>query len=122
MFMFRTIGASLLAATMMISASVAAQKRDPAAMQRVRSAVESLNLTEDQKAKLKPILAEQGEKLRAARAEASTDKRGAARKSRDILAETEAKIKPVLTDEQWTKFQELQEKARAEQKAKKKNK
>jgi Spy/CpxP family protein refolding chaperone len=38
------------------------------------------------------------------------------------MAETEARIKPILTDEQWTKFQELQEKARAEQKAKKQNK
>jgi len=121
-FVIKAIGAPLLAAALMTGVPVSAQRRDPAAVQRVRSAIDSLNLNEDQKAKIKPVLAEQTEKVKAARAEASNDKRGSARKIRDIMAETEAKIKPILTDEQWTKFQELQEKARAEQKAKKKNK
>lgn len=122
MFLMKAIGAPLLAAALMTGVPVSAQRRDPAAMQRVRSAIDSLNLNEDQKSKITPILAEQAEKVKAARAEASNDKRGSARKIRDIMAETETKIKPILTDEQWTRFQELQEKARAEQKAKKKNK
>ncbi len=122
MFVIKAIGVPLLAAALLTGIPASAQRRDPAAVERVRSAIDSLNLSEDQKAKIKPILAEQAEKVKAARAESSTDKRGSARKIRDILAETEAKIKPILTDEQWTKFQELQEKARAEQKAKKKSK
>lgn len=119
---WKVAGTSALAVSLLLSPAEGAQRRDPQAVQRVRTALDSLNLSEDQKAKIKPILAEQADKVRAARAEAKTDKRGAARKVRDILAETEGKIRPILSDEQWTKFQELQQKALAEQKAKRKGK
>jgi Spy/CpxP family protein refolding chaperone len=111
----------VMAGALLSNGAVFAQK-NPQAFERVRTALESLNLSAEQKEKMKPILSEQAEKVRAARADAKTDKRGSARKVREVLMETEARMKPVLTDEQWTKFQELQEKARADQKAKQKNK
>ena len=122
MLFWKAIGVPALAATLLFGGVMRAQKKDPQQIARVQSALATLNLSEDQKVKLNPILTEQADKVRAARADASADKKGAARKVRDILAETEAKVKPILTDEQWTKFKELQEKARAEQKAKRKNK
>ena len=119
---FRAIAGPLLAAAFLINAPVSAKPKDPAAVQRVKTALESLNLTEDQKAKIQPILVEQSDKVRAARADAKTDKKASARKVRELLVETETKIQPILTAEQWTKFRELEDKARAEQKAKRKNK
>lgn len=121
MLKLKLIGRSVVACALLWNVAALAQK-SPQAFERVRSALDSLSLSAEQQEKLRPILSEQGEKVRAARANAKTDKRGTARKVRELIAETEAKVKPVLTGEQWTKFQQLQEKARAEQKARRRQK
>jgi len=73
---------------------------------------ERLNLTEEQKAKAKPIFEEEAKKIKALR-----EKTGATPQERrdemlKIRNEVNAKLKPILTDEQYKKLTGAQEKGR----------
>jgi protein CpxP len=67
----------------------------------------NLNLTDDQKLKVKPILQEQADKMQALRADTSLDRQTRMQKMRDIQTETDGSLKGVLTDEQYTKLQTM---------------
>ena len=77
-------------------------------------ALQSLNLTDDQKEKIKPILKDQAEQAKAIRDDATTDRKAKGEKMKAIMDETIAKIKPILTDEQNKKLDEALAKAREE--------
>ena len=68
---------------------------------------EKLNLTEDQKAKLKPILEDQAEQLRSLRNDTSLTPEQKAAKKKAIHETTHDQINAVLTPDQQAKFKEM---------------
>jgi Spy/CpxP family protein refolding chaperone len=70
----------------------------------VQRMVDQLNITAEQKAKLDPILEEDSRQVRLLRGD---DSSSAAEKKAAIRKDTDAKIKPILTDEQWQKPMQL---------------
>lgn len=71
--------------------------------------VEKLGLTEDQQAKIKPILAEEMKAIREVRKDSSLDREAKWAKIRDIVQAHNEKIKPLLTPEQLKKLEEMKE-------------
>jgi Spy/CpxP family protein refolding chaperone len=79
-------------------------------MQRVRSAVSQLGLSQEQQTKVDAIFADADKKVREASAqpqEAGAGGRGRGGPYRAVMQETRQKINEVLTDDQKTKFAEL---------------
>ena len=84
------------------------QGRQPMTVeQRLERMKTSLTLTDDQVAKLKPILEEQKAKLDALMADESVPRDQRREKMRAIMDEYTPKIEAVLTPEQKAKFEEL---------------
>lgn len=79
----------------------------------IQNMVDKLNVTPDQKAKLDPILDIDAKQVRALRGDSALSDEERQKKTAAIRADTDTKIRPILTAEQWTKLQEL----RAERKA-----
>src|SRR4051812_43669171 len=79
----------------------------------VQNMVDKLNVSAEQKAKLDPILEADAKQVRAMRGDSSLSDEDRQKKTAAIRAETDAKIKPILTTEQWNRLLEL----RAERKA-----
>jgi len=100
---------------MIVASLIAApQSGPPSQIQRM---VAQLDVTADQKVKLDPILAEDAKQVRALRGDTSAE---AAAKKAEIRNATDAKIKPILTDDQWKKLQQLREdRSKQDQKKKK---
>jgi protein CpxP len=94
----------LLSAFALTAALAATPQKAP--LSQVQRMVEQLNVTAEQKAKLDPILEEDSKQVRLLRGDTSAS---AAEKKAAIRKDTDAKIKPILTDEQWTKLVQLRE-------------
>jgi len=78
----------------------------PQPRSQLQNMIDKVNVTSDQKVKLDPILDEDAKAVRALRtAELSDEDRS--KRTAAIRAETDKKIKPILTDEQWNKLQQL---------------
>jgi protein CpxP len=99
--------------TLMAALAATPQKAPPSQVQRM---VDQLNVTADQKAKLDPILEEDSRQVRALRGDTSA---AAVEKKAAIRKDTDAKIKPILTDEQWKKLVQLREDRSKQDKKKK---
>lgn len=81
----------------------------PDAEQRLKGLSTRLNLTEEQQARIKPILEEEFEQIKAIRDD-TTLSIGERRAKFDTLRDAAAeKIKPLLTDEQRQKYEKLRE-------------
>ncbi|MDB6122948.1 MAG: hypothetical protein JWQ71_1941 [Pedosphaera sp.] len=74
----------------------------------MKKMAEELNLTDDQKEKLKPIMQEQGEKMKALRDDTSATREDKMAKMKEIRDAGATKIKAILTPEQTTKFEAMQ--------------
>ena len=74
-----------------------------------------LNLTDDQKAKLRPILMEENQQLEALRNDTSMTQAQKVAKSNEIRQVASPKIRAILTPEQLQKLADLQQKARQQQ-------
>jgi periplasmic protein CpxP/Spy len=72
-----------------------------------------LSLTEEQKAKLKPILEDEGKQMRAVREDTSLTQDQRREKMKQLHETTDSKINDILTPEQQKKFADL----KAQQKA-----
>ena len=70
---------------------------------------EKLNLTEDQKAKLKPILLDQAQQLKALRDDSSLSPERKSAKKKAIHETTHDQINSVLTPEQQDKFKQMKQ-------------
>lgn len=68
-----------------------------------------LNLTEDQKAKLRPIIMDENQQMEALRNDTSMTQDQKIAKASQIRAEASPKIKAILTPEQLQKLAELQQ-------------
>jgi hypothetical protein len=92
-----------VAIALLVTAAMAAapQGTPPTPVQRM---VAQLDLTADQKIQIDPILQEDAKQVRALRGDTSPE---AAAKKAEIRKATDAKIKPILTDAQWKKLEEL---------------
>jgi hypothetical protein len=73
---------------------------------------EKLSLSDDQKAKITPIIADRQQKLRALAADSSGRRYKKARKMKGIFSDSDEKIKAVLNDEQKQKYAEMQQQMR----------
>jgi hypothetical protein len=74
-----------------------------------------LNLTDDQKAKLRPILMEENQQLEGLRNDTSMTQAQKVAKSNEIRQVASPKIRAILTPEQLQKLADLQQKARQQQ-------
>jgi len=73
-----------------------------------------LNLTDEQKTKLRPIIADENQKMEAVRNDSSLNTDQKIEKANQIREEASPKIRAILTQEQLQKLAELQQKARQE--------
>ncbi len=80
----------------------------PSVDDHVKMLSEKLNLTEDQQAKIKPILEDQRTQMQALMKDNSLSPDDRRDKARSIHDETHAKIRDLLTDEQKKKFDAMQ--------------
>jgi Spy/CpxP family protein refolding chaperone len=83
--------------------------------------VKALNLTEDQKTKIKPILQEEHTQLKALRADTTLTPEQKKEKMKAIHQDSMAKIRPLLTAEQQQKLDTLKNKMK-ERREKRKDK
>jgi len=89
------------------------------ARSQIQRMVDQLSLTADQKAKIDPILEDDAKQVRAFRPDTALSAEDRKLKTAKVRHETDAKIKPILTDEQWKKLLELREERKQESKKKK---
>lgn len=69
--------------------------------------LDKLDLTDAQKEKIKPILADMREKMQALRGDTSLSREDRMAKMKEINDAISAKLKDILTPDQFTKFEEL---------------
>ncbi|GEM_PF-3751947 len=107
--------AVLTVACALLGATLAFAKQAQSATSR---RVSQLDLSADQKTKVDPIVAEDAKKLRALREDATLSADDKKAKESDVRKDTDAKLKAVLTDDQWKKYQELKSEKKAGSKKK----
>ncbi|HEY1264156.1 MAG TPA: hypothetical protein VGF06_11585, partial [Terriglobales bacterium] len=83
----------------------------PAPEEVVQKLDQKLSLSDDQKAKLTPLIAERQEKMKALASE-SGRRRKKAREMKAIYSESDEKIKAVLNDDQKQKYAEAEQEMR----------
>ncbi len=84
--------------------------------ERMKQLSEALKLIDEQKAKLEPILKEEGEKLRAIFGDANASREEKGKKMQEARKDIAAKVKAVLTPEQAEKYEKLQAEIAAKRK------
>jgi Spy/CpxP family protein refolding chaperone len=72
----------------------------------------ALNLTDDQKAKIKPFLQDQRDQMSALRQDASLSRQDRMNKMQQIHQNTTQQVKAVLNEEQQKKYDDLQSRMR----------
>ena len=72
-----------------------------------------LSLSDDQKAKITPIIAERQEKLKAL-VDSSGRRRKKGREARSIISDSDKKIEALLNDDQRKKYEEMEQQRREE--------
>src|SRR5215475_3717354 len=108
------LGASTPAALARTNAAAQEQKAWPTPDEVVAKMSTKLSLTDDQKTKIKPIIADRQEKLKALAADTSTPRLQKARKMKTIFDDSDTKINALLTDDQKKKYAEMSEEMRQE--------
>ena len=78
---------------------------------RMKNIANELQLTDDQKAKLKPIFQDEAQKLKALRQDTNLSKQDKKAKLKTIHEDANAKVKPILTAEQLEKWNKLRAQA-----------
>lgn len=73
---------------------------------------ETLNLTDDQKTQILPILKNRQEEMQKLRSDSSMSREDRMTKMRSIMEESNKKIRAVLNDDQKQKYDEMQQKMR----------
>ena len=72
----------------------------------------ALNLTDDQKGQIKPILEDRQKQMESIRSDSSLSPEDRRSKMRSVMEESNTKLRAVLTDEQKPKFDEMQSRMR----------
>jgi Spy/CpxP family protein refolding chaperone len=106
---------ALCVLTVAIAAATDAPSRTPQKkMTPLQEMLGQLNLSEEQKKKIEPVLAKQAEAQKALRADTALAEDARKAKNQEISKATNDALKEILTSEQWEKLKELR-KARAQQ-------
>src|ERR1700719_4006541 len=79
----------------------------------IQALLDKLDLTSEQKDKVKPIIADQTQKMRDLRQDTSLSQEDRRAKMKELNEGLDAKMKEVLTADQFTKYQELRKQAAA---------
>ncbi len=82
---------------------------------------EKLNLSDDQKAQIKPIIADRQQKMQALRADTSMRRRQKARQMKEIFENSDKKIKAILTPDQQKQYAELEQQMKEQVKERRQN-
>jgi periplasmic protein CpxP/Spy len=82
------------------------------ARERIQEVAKELNLTDEQKEKIRPVLQAEAEKLRALRQDTNLSREERQAKVKEIRDDIAAKIKPILTAEQYDKWQKMRQQRR----------
>ena len=77
--------------------------------QQMERMTEQLTLTDEQKPKVKAVLEETSKKMEPIRADSSLDRDARMEKMKPIMEEQNKKMKDILTPDQFTKYQEMQQ-------------
>ena len=75
--------------------------------QRLQKLATELNLSDAQKTQLKPILEEEGSKMKALRDDSSLSRQDRMEKMKTIMADSRSKMDPILNDDQKKKLADL---------------
>jgi Spy/CpxP family protein refolding chaperone len=109
------LGASPIALLLLSCIVVLAQTPDSdnekIAAERLQEISAQLNLTDDQKEKIKPILMSEAPKLKALKEDTSLTRRKRFQGLRAIMDETSASLKPILTPDQMKTLQKMRDDA-----------
>lgn len=103
------VAGGLLALNLQAQDAGKTEKKDgkrPDAKERANRMAEELNLTAEQKEKIKPILQAEREKMQGLRDLAPEQRR---EKMQEVRKDIETKLKPILTAEQLEKWKKLRE-------------
>ena len=103
------LAASLLFSVPPARAQAPAEKNPAEALATLKHWSTELNLSEAQKKQLMPIVMEQTQKLKAWKEDTTSTKMQKVMKLRAIHQDTDAKVKPILTPDQFTKFQAMRQ-------------
>jgi Spy/CpxP family protein refolding chaperone len=76
---------------------------------RMQQVAKELDLTEEQKTQLRPIFKKEGEKLKALRDDQGLTREQRQEKAKAIREELRKEVKPVLTAEQWEKWEKMRQ-------------
>jgi periplasmic protein CpxP/Spy len=87
-----------------------AQQQDNAES-KLQQMSQELNLTDEQKAKLKPILQDEGEQLRTLKSDTSVATQEKFQKAKEIRASHKQQIDAILTPDQKQKWQQMKQQA-----------
>ena len=79
---------------------------------RVKQLNEALNLTDEQKAKITPLLADEIKQIQQVRADSNLSRRERFAKIRKIRQDANQQIRPILTPEQQKKLDDMRQEAR----------
>jgi len=90
----------------------AGPKGPPPVSERLERMGQHLQLTDDQKAKIKPLLEAEVAQAKAIHEDSSLSRQQKMEKFQKLRSSTHDKIKPILTPEQQKKLEEMQEKAK----------
>ena len=88
----------------------------PSADDQLKHLTTKLNLSDDQQAKVKPILDEQHNQMEQLRADNSTSRQDRWKKMREIRENSDNQIKSVLNDDQKKQFDQMREEQRSRMK------
>ena len=77
--------------------------------QQMERMTDQLTLTDEQKPKVKAVLEETSKKMQPIRADSSLDRDARMEKMKPIMEEQNKKMKEILTADQFTKYQEMQQ-------------
>jgi periplasmic protein CpxP/Spy len=75
-----------------------------------------LSLSDDQKKAILPIIADRQQKMKALMSDTSTSRMQRGQQARQIMSDSDAKIKAILTPEQQTKYAQIEEQMREQMK------
>jgi len=78
---------------------------------------EKLNLSEDQKGKITPIIADRQTQMKALMADSSGRRMQKAKKAKSIMSDSDQKIMAVLNDDQKKKYEQMKDEMRDQMRA-----
>lgn len=85
------------------------QRQPMSADQRLEMLTKQLNLTSDQQQQIKPILENESQQMQSLHSDTSLSQQDRMSKMQEIRENTNSQIKPILTPDQQTKWQQMME-------------